>query len=149
MTNNINSTNSAEKFGQEKSLFIWGIISLVMVVGFAYAGFFSHNFFGKEFYSWILLILMFTTCGIKMLVEYYNNIFLVDEGGIKSLKILGNGIEILWKDVTAVELVKVKSSIVVKSQEQRITIPLKTKDWDLLLEMLEDEVAEEKFIGFE
>jgi hypothetical protein len=138
------------KFIMNTSFIIWGIIGLAMAIACAVSlviGFAIHSI--GDFYICIALILSFIFCGIKLIVNGYKLRFVVDDHQMICKTILGKYKCILWKDIDNVTLEKSPASIVVNSLQQTISVPLTLKNWEVLLEIIEDHVADDKFIGFD
>jgi len=136
------------KFGMGNSPLIWGVVSFCLVVFFIVIAFIGDNIH-KQFYSWILLETMFTFCGIKFFYERFKQIIFVDNQQIISKQLFSASNFILWKEVISVTLDKSEATMILRSATKTISVPLKFKNWELLLDVFEEKVANEKFIDFE
>ncbi|WP_295795018.1 hypothetical protein [Mucilaginibacter sp.] len=130
------------------SYLAWGILCLTMAAGMAVIMLlkgFEHA--DKEFYIGILLIIMLGFCGVKLIAKKFNCIVIAAVNQVIAKSIFGKPKCILWTEIETITLVK--KGFEVKSSNEQILIPFEIKQWELLLEILEDHARDENFIGFD
>ena len=136
-------------FTKPNSLAIWGAVSLLLALVFAILivnGAAIHS--RKDLFSGITLIVLETFCGFKLLLERFAFKIIATQDQLISKSLLGNVTAITWVEINSVTLEQKPASLKIKSDQQMIPVSLKIKNWETLLEILEDKVSDEKFFGF-
>lgn len=137
------------KFITNRSYVIWGIIGLIMGIWFAIIVIIGNNTDAKTApYSGIALVLGLFFCGIKLLINGLSQRLFVNDDKIEVKSITGKIKTILWKDIISVTLSKKPPALIIKSQYETIQISLKLKNWELVLETMEDKLSDDKFLDF-
>jgi hypothetical protein len=128
----------------------WGIVSLFMTIGFTIIGIINdivHK--KKDLFSWIILIFFFSFCSIKMLLlDTFKLVIYINKNEIIAKNIFIKPKTILWKNIRNVTLDKKSASILVNDDNKTINISLRLQKWELLLEAIEDNVSNDKFVNF-
>lgn len=138
------------RFIMNKSYVWWGILGLIMAIGFLIIGLLnSYSKNNKDFYSWILLVLAMAFCGMRLLLNAYKLRIAITDEEIVAKDLSGKTKRIFWKDINCVHLEKSEAAIIISSPSEKIEIPLKMKNWELILSLLEDRVPDDKFSGFD
>jgi len=72
----------------------------------------------------------------------------ISDDKIEAKSVNGEVKTILWKEISSVTLSKTPPALIVKGQHEIVEIPLKLKNWELVLETMEDKLSDDKFLNF-
>jgi hypothetical protein len=137
-------------FGYGKSSVIEAIAGLVMIFLFVYCGI-LFSCFDKppQSYYYLAAILFIGGSVFQFCLKIFLFKIEFSEPGITLRNWLGRRNFIAWRDIGSVTLKHDNATVVVKGHQNTLTLPLKIKNMEVMIELLEDNLPDELFKDFE